>query len=336
MVLNKLEPGALARLGGGLGGGAVYISATNGKTTTARLLSACLRADGRDVTANAAGANLASGVTAALLARQRRHRAGSESTACGGIGVFEVDEGALSPIAGALQPACRGAHEPVPGPTRPLRRAGDHRGALGGVGPKPQPGAGDHPGAQRRRPGTGLPGRRPLEGGHVPAVPARGRTGSRRRGGVPAVPAPGAGTHRRGPERGAVRHRRPGRGTPRPAPRRRHGALRQLRRPAEPRPGDRGTPGALALRGLRAAAATATHQRPPGSTRRARPPGADDRRGERSRRRRPRTECRARRPAQRLQRDRGGGGRRRAGGAPRDRVLGASPACRRHSGERSR
>ena len=104
MVLNKLEPGALARLGGALGGGAVYISATNGKTTTARLLSACLRADGRDVTANAAGANLASGVTAALLARQRRHRAGSESTACGGIGVFEVDEGALSPIAGALQP----------------------------------------------------------------------------------------------------------------------------------------------------------------------------------------------------------------------------------------
>ena len=143
MVLNRLEPGALARLGGGLGGGAVYISATNGKTTTARLLSACLRADGRDVTANAAGANLASGVTSALLARKRcmrsrRNRmpprtgrdgrpvgestgrrsgdpaghherdsdedAGDPATRCGGIGVFEVDEGALSPIAGALQP----------------------------------------------------------------------------------------------------------------------------------------------------------------------------------------------------------------------------------------
>ena len=75
MVLNRLEPGALTRLGAGLGGGAVYISATNGKTTTARLLSACLRADGRDVTANAAGANLASGVTAALLARERRRQA---------------------------------------------------------------------------------------------------------------------------------------------------------------------------------------------------------------------------------------------------------------------
>ena len=74
MVLNRLEPGALARLGGGLGGGAVYISATNGKTTTARLLSACLRADGRIVTANAAGANLASGVTSALLARERSRR----------------------------------------------------------------------------------------------------------------------------------------------------------------------------------------------------------------------------------------------------------------------
>ena len=119
MVLNRLEPGALARLGGGLGGGAVYISATNGKTTTARLLSACLRADGRDVTANAAGANLASGVTAALLARERRdrkqrtgdrmrrlghHNGGDPATRCGGIGVFEVDEAALAPIAGALQP----------------------------------------------------------------------------------------------------------------------------------------------------------------------------------------------------------------------------------------
>ena len=104
MVLNRLEPGALARLGGGLGGGAVYISATNGKTTTARLLSACLRADGRDVTANVAGANLASGVTSALLARQRRRRSENGSTGCGGIGVFEVDEAALSEIAGALQP----------------------------------------------------------------------------------------------------------------------------------------------------------------------------------------------------------------------------------------
>ena len=142
MVLNRLDPGALARLGGGLGGGAVYISATNGKTTTARLLSACLRADGRDVTANPAGANLASGVTSALLARERRMRrrrrrpdrvgrasgpaddglgehpdrpsghhrrdsdggAGDPATRCGGIGVFEVDEGALAPIAGARQP----------------------------------------------------------------------------------------------------------------------------------------------------------------------------------------------------------------------------------------
>ena len=164
MVLNRLEPGALARLGGGLGGGAVYISATNGKTTTARLLSACLRADGRDVTANAAGANLASGVTTALLVRERHRRsaeragrrtvgllhrpasprhagstlgrdgtkspgslktrdgadgaergdhhagahgrdnADAQVTGCGGIGVFEVDEGALPAIAGSLQP----------------------------------------------------------------------------------------------------------------------------------------------------------------------------------------------------------------------------------------
>ena len=116
MVLNRLDPGCARPARRGARGGAVFISATNGKTTTARLLSACLRADGRDVTTNAAGANLASGVTAALLARQRRRRAGdrtgrpwrrtaeSEMTRCGGIGVFEVDEGALGQVAGTLQP----------------------------------------------------------------------------------------------------------------------------------------------------------------------------------------------------------------------------------------
>ena len=118
MVLNRLDRRALGRLGAGLGGGAVYISATNGKTTTARLLSACLRADGRNVTTNTAGANLASGVTTALLARERRRRVADraerrrrwlgggsdERTGCGGIGVFEVDEAALGAVCGALGP----------------------------------------------------------------------------------------------------------------------------------------------------------------------------------------------------------------------------------------
>ena len=97
MVLNRLEPGAMRRLAAGLSQGCVVISGTNGKTTTARMLRACLRANGRSVTANVAGANLASGVTTALLAASRYGERGE-------LGVFEVDEAALDEVVSGLRP----------------------------------------------------------------------------------------------------------------------------------------------------------------------------------------------------------------------------------------
>lgn len=96
-VLLRLQPGALGYLATGLDDGVGVISATNGKTTTARLVVAALRADGRRPATNAAGANLGSGVATALLdadrARPRPRTA-----------LFEVDEAALPEVVRELAP----------------------------------------------------------------------------------------------------------------------------------------------------------------------------------------------------------------------------------------
>ena len=94
VVLLKLRPRAAAELAGELAGGSVVISATNGKTTTARLLRSTTDAAGRRTVANTAGSNLLRGVTAALL----QDGGGAE------LGVFEVDEAALPGTVDQLQP----------------------------------------------------------------------------------------------------------------------------------------------------------------------------------------------------------------------------------------
>ena len=97
-VLLRLRPDALARLGGRLAGGTTLVSATNGKTTTARLIASCARAAGARLVANPSGANLASGVATALLAA--RPRRGDPRAA-----LFEVDEAALTEVAARLRPS---------------------------------------------------------------------------------------------------------------------------------------------------------------------------------------------------------------------------------------
>ena len=91
-LLLAAAPDAIARLGAALPYGSVVLSATNGKTTTAKMLAAMLEPHLR-VCANRAGANLASGVASALLA-------GGDAD----VGVFEVDEAALPGVAAALSP----------------------------------------------------------------------------------------------------------------------------------------------------------------------------------------------------------------------------------------
>jgi lipid II isoglutaminyl synthase (glutamine-hydrolysing) len=91
-LLWKLDPGAIDRLARRLPQGAVLVSATNGKTTSSAMLAEILRPRVR-IAHNASGANLVSGVASTLLDAR-----GAE------LGLFEVDEAALSEVARRVKP----------------------------------------------------------------------------------------------------------------------------------------------------------------------------------------------------------------------------------------
>jgi lipid II isoglutaminyl synthase (glutamine-hydrolysing) len=96
-VLLRLRPDAVGELGSGLGGGTTLVSATNGKTTTTRLIAACAREAGLPLISNPSGANLLTGVATALM--DARVRAADPRAA-----LFEVDEAALTDVARQLAP----------------------------------------------------------------------------------------------------------------------------------------------------------------------------------------------------------------------------------------
>jgi UDP-N-acetylmuramyl tripeptide synthase len=87
-----MAPDALEALGGRVVNGSTIVSATNGKTTTAGMIAAELRAAGRTVVHNRAGSNMSWGVATALLEQR------------GEEGLFEVDEAWLPKVAEALHP----------------------------------------------------------------------------------------------------------------------------------------------------------------------------------------------------------------------------------------
>jgi UDP-N-acetylmuramyl tripeptide synthase len=91
-LLLRMAPDAISRLGSGLEGGATIVSATNGKTTTAGMLAAALRAAGREPVHNRAGSNMTWGVATALLEQR------------GDEGLFEVDEAWVPRVAAELEP----------------------------------------------------------------------------------------------------------------------------------------------------------------------------------------------------------------------------------------
>jgi UDP-N-acetylmuramyl tripeptide synthase len=91
-VLLRLSPDAIAQLGNRLPRGSTIVSATNGKTTTAGMISAALAAEGRAPVHNRAGSNMTWGVATALLAQR------------GDEGLFEVDEAWLPRVAEQLDP----------------------------------------------------------------------------------------------------------------------------------------------------------------------------------------------------------------------------------------
>ncbi|HKN95427.1 MAG TPA: Mur ligase family protein, partial [Thermoleophilaceae bacterium] len=95
-VLLRLAPGTIAVLGKRLERGSVVVSATNGKTTTSAMLAAVLERGGAELVSNRAGSNMNWGVATALL---------DAGSAPGQIGLFEVDEAWLAPVARDLDPS---------------------------------------------------------------------------------------------------------------------------------------------------------------------------------------------------------------------------------------
>jgi UDP-N-acetylmuramyl tripeptide synthase len=91
-LLWKLDPGAIDALGRRLRHGSALVSATNGKTTSTAMVAEILRPTVR-VVHNASGANLVSGVASSLLSGRDAE-----------LGLFEVDEGALSEVTRRLAP----------------------------------------------------------------------------------------------------------------------------------------------------------------------------------------------------------------------------------------
>jgi lipid II isoglutaminyl synthase (glutamine-hydrolysing) len=91
-LLSRVDPSAVERLARRLPQGTALVSATNGKTTTAAMLAEILRGRAR-LAHNRAGANLLSGVASSLLESRTAE-----------LGLFEVDEAALSDVARRVHP----------------------------------------------------------------------------------------------------------------------------------------------------------------------------------------------------------------------------------------
>jgi UDP-N-acetylmuramyl tripeptide synthase len=98
-VLMRLQPDAIAALGSRLARGSVLLSGTNGKTTTASMAAAILARAGVPLVHNQAGANMAGGIATALLDAAR-----PRGSIAGELGLFEVDEMWLAPVATELHP----------------------------------------------------------------------------------------------------------------------------------------------------------------------------------------------------------------------------------------
>jgi UDP-N-acetylmuramyl tripeptide synthase len=99
LIALAIDPDFIAALASELAHGVVLVSGTNGKTTTARMLSDIVRATGWAPIHNRSGSNLERGIAGALL---------TETTwrgePKGDIGMFEVDEASLPRVLGRISP----------------------------------------------------------------------------------------------------------------------------------------------------------------------------------------------------------------------------------------
>jgi UDP-N-acetylmuramyl tripeptide synthase len=102
LVAERLYPRLVSELIGQAGLGTVLISGTNGKTTTALMISEIVRAAGYEPLHNRAGSNLIRGIAATLVAESSL--GGRLDSAERRLAVLELDEAALPAAAEVTQP----------------------------------------------------------------------------------------------------------------------------------------------------------------------------------------------------------------------------------------
>ncbi len=99
LVAERIDPRLIAKLAMRLADGAIVVAGTNGKTTTARILTDILTAAGKRVVNNGAGSNLSRGIAATFT----RHTSLLGQPAAD-IAVIETDEGAFPAVVAAVRP----------------------------------------------------------------------------------------------------------------------------------------------------------------------------------------------------------------------------------------
>ncbi|HEU5223210.1 MAG TPA: Mur ligase family protein [Candidatus Lumbricidophila sp.] len=99
LVVNKLAPGYLVSTLNSFPGGLVIVSGSSGKSTTTKMMVTILQAHGKRVFTNPSTANIAQGLTSALI-----ERASLTGRIDADIAVLEMDEGHGARIAPQLSP----------------------------------------------------------------------------------------------------------------------------------------------------------------------------------------------------------------------------------------
>jgi UDP-N-acetylmuramyl tripeptide synthase len=100
LVAERIDPNMAGKLASQLPDGVIVITGTNGKTTTTKMITAILEAQGKFVLTNRSGSNLSRGVVSALLERSAWRGRLNED-----VGVFEVDEASMPAVCEQLHPS---------------------------------------------------------------------------------------------------------------------------------------------------------------------------------------------------------------------------------------
>ncbi len=100
LVALRIDPDLIAKITGKLRYGSIIITGTNGKTTSAKYLSAILNNEGYGVIHNRTGSNLLRGVASALIEQSTLL-----GTPRGDIGLFEIDEATMRDAVKSIDPS---------------------------------------------------------------------------------------------------------------------------------------------------------------------------------------------------------------------------------------